>query len=48
MAREDIAIALAHNANDQAETILFRIMRGTGTDGLYGIPYVRVMKTDLK
>lgn len=37
----DIAIALAHNANDQAETILFRILRGTGTDGLYGIPYSR-------
>ena len=39
--REKIVIALAHNAEDQAETILFRIMRGTGTDGLSGIPYVR-------
>lgn len=40
--KEKIAIALAHNANDQCETILFRIMRGTGTDGLAGIPYKRM------
>ncbi|MCM1992048.1 tRNA lysidine(34) synthetase TilS [Oceanirhabdus seepicola] len=34
-------IALAHNANDVAETILMRIARGTGIDGLEGIKAVR-------
>lgn len=34
-------IALAHNANDQAETLLMRIMRGTGSEGLIGIKPVR-------
>ena len=34
-------IAIAHNENDQAETILMRIMRGTGLQGLRGIEYIR-------
>ena len=36
-----VKIAVAQNMNDQAETILMRIMRGTGTDGLSGIEYRR-------
>ncbi len=34
-------IATAHNANDQAETIIMRMMRGTGLEGLGGIPVMR-------
>ncbi len=37
-----IKIALAHNANDQAETLLFRMLRGTGPDGLGGMEYSRI------
>ena len=34
-------IAVAHNRNDQAETVMMRIMRGTGLKGLAGIDFIR-------
>ncbi len=33
-------IAVAHNLNDQAETLIMRFLRGTGIDGLCGIDHI--------
>jgi tRNA(Ile)-lysidine synthase len=34
-------IAVAHNRNDQAETVMLNIIRGTGTAGLCGMEYIK-------
>lgn len=39
--RQAAFVAAGHTRDDQAETILFRILRGTGPSGLAGIPRTR-------
>ena len=41
------SLFLAHHANDQAETILFRLAKGSGLDGLTGIAATQEYSPDL-
>ena len=40
--QDSVKIAVAQNADDQAETVLLRLLRGTGPDGLAGMAYSRM------
>ncbi len=40
-------LALAHNANDSAETFFINLFRGTGLSGLSGIPQKRPLNKDV-
>lgn len=48
MARGIQNIATAHQLQDQTETIIFNLLRGTGLRGLRGIPQIRQVSPSLR
>lgn len=46
-ARPRIRVALAHHADDNAETVLFQMVRGSGIRGLCGMQPVRAMTDNI-